>query len=195
MAEVSNVSVFHGRIVAIGDSAVGKTSLVNRLMEDGFNPSEQMTVGANWQLFTHSFGNNRVELQIWDTAGQETFRSLGPLYYRNAVGAVVVFDVTNRTSFDSLQTWITAFTLVAGTNVIVVIAANKSDLEQDRKVTLTEGLDWARARGFRIYETSAKTGQNVREMFAALAEAVVNVKTPILNDPMGTTGEQKRSCC
>jgi small GTP-binding protein len=195
MAKVPDVAVFRGRIVAIGDSSVGKTSLVNRLMEDRFSPNEQMTVGANWQPFTHSFGTERVELQIWDTAGQEHFRSLGPLYYRNAVGAIVVFDVTDRTSFDNLQNWVAAFTAVAGTNVIVVVAANKCDLEEKRTVSLKEGLDWARSRRFQIYETSAKTGQNVAAMFAALAEAVANVKATVVHEPIGDTGEEGTGCC
>jgi small GTP-binding protein len=170
--------VLHGRVVVIGDSSVGKTCLVSRMMEDRFDSNEQPTVGANWQLYVRNFNNDRVELQIWDTAGQEKFRALGPLYYRSALGAIAVFDVSSRESFVHLGSWIDAFTEVAGTDVRIVIAANKSDLEEDRQVRVKESRDWASARGWMIYETSARTGENVESLFQALAEAILSNRYP-----------------
>jgi small GTP-binding protein len=191
-------SVVHARVVAIGDSAVGKTSLVSRLMEERFDPGEAPTIGANWQLYVHEFNCERVELQIWDTAGQEKFRSLGPLYYRSASGAIAVFDVTRRSSFESLDSWISAFTEVAGLQVTVVIAANKSDMDHERQVSQKESQDWARQRGCMLYETSAKTGENVAQLFRALAEEVLNRMTPQENkktDFMGSGGGGSQKCC
>jgi small GTP-binding protein len=147
-------------------------------MEDRFDEHELPTVGANWQLYVQDFNNDRVELQIWDTAGQEKFRSLGPLYYRSAVGAVAVFDVTNRGTFEHLESWITAFTEVAGTDVKIVIAGNKCDLDGDRQVSIKESREWATQRGFMIYETSAQTGENVANLFRALAEAILKSRYP-----------------
>jgi small GTP-binding protein len=191
----SGSSVFHGRIVAIGDSAVGKTCLINRLMEERFNPTEPTTIGANWQLFIYEIGADRIELQIWDTAGQEKFRSLGPLYYRNAVGAVAVYDVTNRSSFNNLDSWIAAFTATAGTDVTIAIAANKCDLQDARQVTVKEGKDWATARGYLVYETSAKTGQNVPTLFRALAEMVLHARSPRYIANVDQTNAQRQRCC
>jgi small GTP-binding protein len=188
-------SVFHGRIVAIGDSAVGKTCLISRLMEERFNPREQTTIGANWQLFIHDIGSDRIELQIWDTAGQEMFRSLGPLYYRSAVGAVAVYDVTNRSSLNNLDSWIAAFTATAGTDVTIAIAANKCDLQDARQVTVKEGKDWATARGYFVYETSAKTGQNVPALFRALAEMVLYTKSPRYMANVDQMITERRRCC
>jgi GTPase SAR1 family protein len=106
-------------VVAIGDASVGKTSIVDRLMQDFFNPPESPTVGANWQPFLHDVGSDRVELQPY-TAGQEAFRSLEPLYHRNATGAVAVYDVTRRSTFQSLDTWISSVREVAGVDATVV---------------------------------------------------------------------------
>jgi small GTP-binding protein len=148
---------------------------VNRLIDDHFDHQEPRTVGANWQLFTTMVGSTAAEFQIWDTAGQEKFRSLGPLYYRSALGAVAVFDVSNRSSFESLGSWLTAFTAVASSDAGIVIAANKCDVDGCRRcVGEREALEWARECGYSIYETSALTGQNVQQVFAALAEGIVH---------------------
>jgi small GTP-binding protein len=192
---ISPDSIFHGRVVMIGDSSVGKTCLINRLMEERFNPTERSTIGANWQLFIHEVAGNRVELQIWDTAGQEKFRSLGPLYYRNTVGAVAVYDVTNRGSFVSLDSWVSAFMATAGTDVAIAVAANKCDLQDERVVTTKEGKDWATTRGFLSYDTSAKTGQNVPELFRALAETIFHTKAPRHMSDITRAAAQTRPCC
>jgi small GTP-binding protein len=160
------------RVVMIGDVAVGKTSLLECAMGGKFNKDEPSTVGANWHLFTHVCSGSPVELQIWDTAGQEKYRSLGPLYYRTAVGAVVVYDLTVRSSFDSIQRWIAAFIGTAGPNVAIIVVGNKSDERAKRQVTEGEALEWCEAHHYDWYETSAKTGQNVQMVFETLAEKV-----------------------
>jgi small GTP-binding protein len=187
--------MIQGRVVAIGDSSVGKTCLVSRLMEDRFDLNESMTVGANWQLYVQDFNSDRVELQIWDTAGQEKFRSLGPLYYRSAVGALVVFDITNRESFDHLELWIKAFTEVAGNEVRIVIAANKCDLDDRRKVSAKEAIEWGRSRGWMVYETSAATGENVQAAFRALAEAVLARRQQQAERIAGNLPTSESKCC
>lgn len=189
-------AVFHGRIVAIGDCAVGKTSIINHLVQGRMNIDEPSTVGANWQPYVHEFNSDRIELQIWDTAGQERFRSLGPLYYRNAVGAFVVYDVTNRSSFDNLELWISDFKTHGRPDVRIMIVANKCDLHEERQVTIQQGLNWAREHDYQIYETSAKTGENIRPLFEAMAESVVSIEkskqSTILRPEERKSG---RSCC
>jgi small GTP-binding protein len=159
------------RIVTIGEPSVGKTSIVNRVT-DKFNELEEPTVGAAWQLITQTKDGKTIELQIWDTAGQEKFRALGPLYYRDAQVAIVVYDITNRPSFEMLEPWIEGFTSVAGSDSDIVVVGNKTDLESERDVTQKEGRDWAVDRGLRFFETSAKTGANVKELFEALGDIV-----------------------
>ena len=122
------------RVVTIGDSSVGKTSIINSRKNE-FNPAEPNTVGTLYDSFTDKRDKNDIEVQIWDTAGQEQYRSLGPIYYRSSAGAIVVFDITNKKSFDDLEEWISVFKREAGERTIVVVVGNKTDLESDRVVS------------------------------------------------------------
>jgi small GTP-binding protein len=167
----------HGdmRVVMIGNASVGKTSILNRLREDRFDPNESSTIGANWLLFPHEFNGTPMEMQIWDTAGQEKFKALGPLYYRLAVGAVAVYDVTNRQSFEDLEEWIQSFLSVVADSVVVIIG-NKADLSGIREVTSDDGIEFAKTFNFPYFETSALTGANVAEAFDAIMLAIASRK-------------------
>jgi small GTP-binding protein len=167
---------FHGRIVVIGDASVGKTSILNRLVDQRFEDRERPTIGANYQLWIDQIDDLKVELQIWDTAGQEKFRSLGPIYFRNAIGALVVYDVTNRQSFEDIEEWISAFSEVAEPGALIVLIGNKSDI-LPHAVLADEAKQWASAQGMEWFQTSAKTGEGIREMFAAYARALINHST------------------
>jgi small GTP-binding protein len=162
-----------GRVVLVGDMSVGKTSILNRLTENRFNPTEPPTIGANWQLYIRDINGTRVELQIWDTAGEERFRSLGPMYYRNAVGALAVYDITRRDSFEHLQTWINNVVSIA-TPVTVIVVGNKIDLDVSRQVTYDEAKDWAAMNGYLMFEVSAHNGTNVMTMFEALTDLIAS---------------------
>ncbi|KAK8890133.1 hypothetical protein M9Y10_034893 [Tritrichomonas musculus] len=157
------------RIVTIGDESVGKTSIVIRLIENRFNPHEAGTIGANYQVFSQLINGSRIELQIWDTAGQEKFRALAPIYYRSTSAAIVVFSLSNRQSFLDLNPQIETFFNVADQQAIIYVAANKSDLYDEYQVSFDECEQWAKERGFHIYLTSAKTGEGIRQMFSDLA--------------------------
>ncbi|OHS94812.1 small GTP-binding protein [Tritrichomonas foetus] len=164
---------FHCRVVIIGDASVGKTSLLNQLIDHNFQEYEQSTIGANYQLYVEEIDGTKIEIQIWDTAGQEKFKSLGPIYYRNSLGAAVVFDVTNRKTFDDLSEWITSFTEVAGTDTTIVIVANKTDIVERQQVEFDEVKEWAESNGYMVFATSAKTGDGVTELFRALARDIL----------------------
>jgi len=166
-------SCLHCRVVVIGDSAVGKTSILNQLIDNAFNPFEQSTVGANYQLFIEEIDGQKVEMQIWDTAGQEKFRSLAPIYFRNSAGAVAVYDQTSRSSFEHLDNWIKTFRDIAGTDTAIAIAGNKCDLESAIEVPITEANEWASQRGFEIISTSARSGTGVRTLFSKLAHQLL----------------------
>ena len=164
------------RVCVIGDSSVGKTAILNRLIDQKFNLHDPPTINANYQIYVAELGDARVEMQIWDTAGQEKFRSLGPIYFRNAVGAIAVYDQTQRTSFEHLSRWIRDFTEVAGPGTSIAIAANKNDLT-DFEVQFTEAQDWAREQNFIIAQTSAKTGEGIEALFSLFARELVKNQT------------------
>jgi small GTP-binding protein len=164
------------RVVVIGDSSVGKTSILTTLVGDDFNLYEQNTIGANWHLQTEDVNGEHVELQIWDTAGQERYRSLGPLYYRNAVAGIVVYDITNRGSFQSIPGWIDSFRSIAGTETVIFVVGNKCDLADRRQVPFEEASDWAKEREFDFFETSAKTSDGIEKLFQKVAGRIWNLQ-------------------
>jgi small GTP-binding protein len=160
----------------IGDASVGKTCMLTQLTEHKFSAMEVGTVSANYQLYLEEIDGLRIEIQIWDTAGQEKFRSLGPIYYRNALGAVAVFDVTNRSSFDNLPEWISSFTDVTGKGPVIVVVGNKCDLSHRFQVTREEAAQWAAGKGLAAHFTSARTGEGIRELFQSLARRLMQVR-------------------
>jgi len=164
------------RVVTIGDESVGKTSLTARLVNNRFNQYEPSTVGANYQEYSVFVKDSSISIQIWDTAGQEKFKSLSPIYYRNASAAVVVFSLTSRRTFEKLNDWINSFMEVAGNGAIVYIAANKSDLTSEFEVTIEETREWAKSCGYKYFVTSAKTGEGVCDMFTELANDILSTK-------------------
>ncbi|EAY15204.1 small GTP-binding protein, putative [Trichomonas vaginalis G3] len=161
------------RAVTIGESSVGKTCLVNRFIRNKFNNAEANTVGAIYDTYTERRGDQSIEVQIWDTAGQEKFRSLAPVYYRGADAAVVVFDMTKPSTFQCLQSWIDDFKGVAGEQSAVIIVGNKVDLTDQIKISQMEALEWATAHGVKFFQTSAKTGEGVKELFTAVVDILM----------------------
>ena len=166
----------HLRVVLIGDSSVGKTSLLNQLIKHKFNEVEQSTLGANYQLYSQTVGDTVVDMQIWDTAGQEKFRSLGPIYFRKAAGAVAVYDQTAKESFDHIGEWIDNFTDVAGSDTVVCIAANKCDLAKKSEISFSVAQQWAKSHGYTIIPTSALSGEGVIELFNEMAKQLAKSK-------------------
>jgi small GTP-binding protein len=163
------------RVVIVGDSSVGKTSLVSVAMGEVFNALQTNTVGADWHVYTTFVSGEQFEFQIWDTAGQERYRTIGPLYYRNALAAIAVYDISSRETFVDLYRWIDAVIAVAGPSTLMFVVGNKADVDDNqgqRKVTFDEGEEWAKApeRNYLFFETSAKTGQGVTLLFQTVAE-------------------------
>ena len=185
---------FNGRVVLIGDAAVGKTSILNQAMEHRFNETEPTTVGANYQLYSTDIDDIHVDIQIWDTAGEERFKSLGPIYFRNSIGAICVFDSTNRQSFNSLPEWIDFFKSIAGDQTVIAVVANKCDLTEMIQVSNEEAENFAHSNAYLFFRTSAKTGMGIQEMFLQIAKELVKTKTSVIEQPSPNPKQSGCSC-
>ena len=159
------------KVVFIGNSAVGKTSIINQYMYESASADHQPTVGIDFFAKTLKVGDNSVRMQIWDTAGQEKFNSLIPSYIRDSTVAIFVYDITSRSSFDSLEKWFKMVTDTANPKFIVV--GNKCDLEDKREVSTEEGTKYAESKQAQFIETSAITPTNIKELFDIVSKLPV----------------------
>jgi Ras-related protein Rab-6A len=157
---------------------VGKTSVISRFMYDKFDNSYQATIGIDFLSKTMYLEDRTVRLQLWDTAGQERFRSLIPSYIRDSSVAVVVYDVSSRSSFANTSRWIDEVRTERGSDVIIVLVGNKTDLTDKREVSVEEGDARAREAGVMFIETSAKAGFNVKALFRKIAAALPGMEAP-----------------
>lgn len=194
MKHIGSPTSFNCRIVLIGNTNVGKTAILNQLIDQSFSESFETTIGANYQLYVQEINGVKVEIQIWDTSGQEKFRSLGPIYYRNALGAVLVFDLTNKNSFESVPDWITEFTDVATQDTSIFIVANKIDLDS-KEVQSEEARNWTINHGYKYFETSAKTGSGVKELFQEIATDILKNRMIKQREAATTTLVENDSQC
>ncbi|XP_056634923.1 ras-related protein Rab-21-like [Diorhabda carinulata] len=175
MANTSDCGdTFNFKVVLLGEGCVGKTSLVIRYIEDKFNPKHISTIQASFLTKKLNLDGNRVNLSIWDTAGQEKFHALGPIYYRSSNGAVLVYDITDEDSFQKVKSWVKELRKMLGSDISLVIVGNKSDLEKDRHVDLEVAKTYAEKVKAMHYQTSAKLNEGVEEMFLALTQKMLD---------------------
>ncbi|CAJ1058802.1 ras-related protein Rab-41 isoform X3 [Leuresthes tenuis] len=160
------------KLVFLGEQSVGKTSLITRFMYDSFDNTYQATIGIDFLSKTMYLEDRTVRLQLWDTAGQERFRSLIPSYIRDSTIAVVVYDITNLNSFQQTSKWIDDVRTERGSDVIIMLVGNKTDLADKRQITTEEGEQRAKELNVMFIETSAKTGYNVKQLFRRVAAAL-----------------------
>eukprot|EP00977_Amphora_coffeiformis_P028363 scaffold34938_cov261-Amphora_coffeaeformis.AAC.2 len=164
------------KIVFLGDSSVGKTSVITRFMHDNFDKHYQATIGIDFLSKNVQIEDGRtVRLQLWDTAGQERFRSLIPSYIRDCSAAVIVYDVSNHESFDHTAQWVQDVLAERGDrdNVVFCLVGNKTDLGNNkRQVTTDEGEERAKQEGMVFTECSAKAGYNIKSLFQKLVAAL-----------------------
>ncbi|CAF0885252.1 unnamed protein product [Rotaria sordida] len=167
------------KILIIGESGVGKSSLLLRFTDDRFDQDMAATIGVDFKVKQLDIDGNRVKLAIWDTAGQERFRTLTPGYYRGAQGAILVYDVCNRASFRQLDRWLSELdTFTTKTNIIKMLVGNKIDQEESREITRDEGARFARKHSMLFIEASARTREGVQIAFEELVQKII--QTPSL---------------
>ena len=160
------------KVILVGDSGAGKTSVLGRFTDDCFTESFLSTIGVDFKIKTVALGDNKVmKLQVWDTSGQERFRSITQSYYRGAHAAIVVYDISSLDSFQAVPGWLEGVTKFCSESVLVMLLGNKSDLDSKRQVLIADAQQMA--EGYEIplfFEVSAKSGMNVEQAFVALAE-------------------------
>ncbi|XP_062510415.1 ras-related protein Rab-39B-like [Corticium candelabrum] len=161
------------RLILIGDSTVGKSSLLRQFTEGRFIEVSDPTVGVDFHARIVNLDGVPIKLQLWDTAGQERFRSITRSYYRNAAGGLLVYDITNRTSFEHVKEWLDEASRCAEPNrVVFIMVGHKTDQVKQRRVTTQEGEQLAEQLGIQFVETSAKSGTHVEDAFYKVAKEI-----------------------
>lgn len=191
------------KLVFLGEQSVGKTSIITRFMYDSFDSNYQATIGIDFLSKVMYLEDRTVRLQLWDTAGQERFRSLIPSYIRDSTVAVVVYDITNVDSFHLTDKWVEEVRTERGSDVIVVLVGNKTDLGDKRQVSQEEGEQKSKDLNSVFIETSAKTGYNIKQMFRTVTQKLpglektdkVNFEETVeINDVPQKPPEEEKKC-
>ncbi|OMJ65459.1 hypothetical protein SteCoe_38174 [Stentor coeruleus] len=197
------------KVVLIGDAAVGKSSLLLKYIDGTFDDTYVCTIGVDFKIKSLILDTKRIKLQVWDTAGQERFKPITKCYFRGSHGCVVLFDITNKQSYNNVRLWIKDYqennTVDSAENIVII--GNKADKEDDRQVTVEEGLFLAESVNASYLETSAKSGEGVGEAFESIAKVVLrNMKHEFLRSkskdysltskPLESDSEPiKKTCC
>ena len=154
------------KYIIIGESGVGKSNILLQYIQGKFNTEYQTTIGVEFGAKNVKIKDKFYRIQVWDTAGQECYKSITRAYYKNSVCALVVYDISRKETFENTSTWIEDCKTHSPKTVNIILIGNKSDLESQRQVTYEEGQELANNNGIKFYEASAKTGQNIEEIFS-----------------------------
>ncbi|KAG4119042.1 hypothetical protein ERO13_D11G054700v2 [Gossypium hirsutum] len=163
------------KVVLIGDSAVGKSQILARFARNEFSLDSKATIGVEFQTRTLVIEHKSVKAQIWDTAGQERYRAVTSAYYRGAVGAMLVYDISKRQTFDHIPRWLEELRGHADKNIVIILIGNKSDLENQRAVSTEDAKEFAQKEGLFFLETSALEATNVEAAFLTVLNEIFNI--------------------
>lgn len=190
------------KLLVIGDSGVGKSSLLLRFSDDGFTDTYMSTIGVDFKIRTIEIDNKIVKLQIWDTAGQERFRTIVSSYYRGANGVILTYSTTDMDSFSHLDMWRVETERYAPENISVILCGTKSDDKKHRLVSFEEGKNYAEQHNYKFLETSSKSNLNVESIFTEITREVINrgkisivstEKMPLID--IKSVEKVKKKCC
>ena len=192
----------------LGNSDVGKSSLLLRYVDSVWSDTFVPTIGVDFKVKTIEIDGKKVKLQIWDTAGQERFRTVVSTYFRGAHGIFLIYDITNRDSFKNLENWLIEIEKNASENVLKILIGNKNDLEDERDIASDEGKAFANRNGMQFIETSAKMNTNVNEAFETLGKLMIEFNSQqkqamtqdkkdkkVLGASSGKNLNTKKGCC
>ena len=196
------------KVLLLGNSDVGKSSLLLRYVDSVWSDTFVPTIGVDFKVKTIEIGGKKVKLQIWDTAGQERFRTVVSTYFRGAHGIFLIYDITNRDSFKNLENWLIEIEKNASENVLKILIGNKNDLEDERDIASDEGKAFANRNGMQFIETSAKMNTNVNEAFETLGKLMIEFNSQqnqamtqdkkdkkVLGASSGKNLNTKKGCC
>jgi len=189
------------KLLLIGDSGVGKTAIMLQYADNTFSETFITTVGIDYKYKFMKVRDEKtgkmenIRLEIWDTAGQERFKAITRSYLRGAEGILLVYDITDKTSFEDVKTWMAQIEQFAENVCNKVLVGNKCDLEDDRAVTRDEGEEMAKNYGINFYEASAKSNLNIAEAFGDLAKQVLKRKVYTKKLDVKTPKKEKNGCC
>ena len=196
------------KVLLLGNSDVGKSSLLLRYVDSVWSDTFVPTIGVDFKVKTIEIDGKKVKLQIWDTAGQERFRTVVSTYFRGAHGLFLIYDITNRDSFKNLENWLIEIEKNASENVLKILIGNKNDLEDEREIQSDEGKAFANRNGMQFIETSAKMNTNVNEAFETLGKLMIEFNAQqkqamaqdkkdkkVLGSSSGKNLNTKKGCC
>ena len=187
------------KILLLGDSSVGKTCFLMRYADNTFQEIHMSTIGLDYKLKNVQLDDGKiVKIQIWDTAGQDRFRSITKNYYKGAHGIILIYDVTSRKTFENVQHWITQIKEEVSDKVNIILVGNKIDDEKNRKVTTEEGQKMAASYELEFFETSAKSDINIDTTFNELVKKTVEIYSKAEGKGEKLNSEKskgKKGCC
>ena len=170
------------KILLIGNTNSGKSALLVRFVDNKYSDSYISTIGVDFKTKTLNIDDNSIKLQMWDTAGQDRFRTITPSYYKGADGIILAYDITNIESFDNLNMWLKECDKYVSTDVCKILVGNKCDLESNRQISYDEGKQYADSLNIHFFEVSSKNYINVNEIFTHLVSNIKNNNKKQINN-------------
>ena len=161
------------KLILIGDSCVGKSNILSKYLKNEFDPNSRATVGVEFGTKNILINNKKIKIQIWDTAGQERYRSITSAYYKGAKGALIVYDITRKATFNNIDKWISDLKLNGDKDICIIILGNKSDLNDKREISTEEGIKKSEQFKTAFLETSALNGDNIGKAFEELIQQII----------------------